>query len=331
MSKKIHDSLAELVGHTPLVRLHGYEEKLGLKAHILAKVEYFNPIGSIKDRIVLRIIEEAEKAGKIKPGKTTLVEYTSGNTGIAVSAIGAIKGYKVRIYLQDGVSHERLLVMKAFGADVTKISEVPELQDALAATNNDFVAATNILKQHIRDRQAAGDDIYFVDQMINPLNPVAHHDSTGKEIWEDTEGDVAAVVASVGTAGTIRGIADYIHEQNGGKTKIFAVEPAETDTKLTGIHNFTDVPAERIPPSLKEDGGVTKKVFDEVFVADTDGAFDAARTVAKTDGVLVGNSSGAALWGATIIAKREEFAGKNIVVVFPDTGLRYLSTTLFGE
>ena len=303
MSKKIHDSLAELVGHTPLVRLHGYEEKLGLKAHILAKVEYFNPIGSIKDRIVLRIIEEAEKAGKIKPGKTTLVEYTSGNTGIAVSAIGAIKGYKVRIYLQD----------------------------ALAATNNDFVAATNILKQHIRDRQAAGDDIYFVDQMINPLNPVAHHDTTGKEIWEDTEGNVAAVVASVGTAGTIRGIADYIHEKNGGKTKIFAVEPAETDTKLTGIHNFTEVPAERIPPSLKEDGGVTKKVFDEVFVADTDGAFDAARTVAKTDGVLVGNSSGAALWGATIIAKKEEFAGKNIVVVFPDTGLRYLSTTLFGE
>lgn len=330
MAKKIHESLTELVGHTPLVRLRGYEKKLGLKAHLLAKVEYFNPIGSIKDRIVLRIIEDAEKEGKIKPGKTTLIEYTSGNTGIAVSAIGAMKGYNVRIFLQDGVSHERLQVIKAFGADVTKISDVPELQDALKATNNDFVAATNILKQHIRDRQAAGDDIYFVDQMINPLNPKAHHDTTGKEIWEDTEGDLAAVVAAVGTAGTIRGIADSVHEHDAG-VKIFAVEPAENDTKLTGIHNFTEVPIERIPPSLKKDGKLTDSVFDEVFVADTEGAFEAARTVAKTDGILVGNSSGAALWGATKIASRKEFEGKNIVVIFPDTGLRYLSTGLFGE
>lgn len=328
MSKKIHESLTELVGHTPLVRLHGYEKKLGLKAHILAKVEYFNPIGSIKDRIVLRIIEDAEKEGKIIPGKTTLIEYTSGNTGIAVSAIGAMKGYKVQIYLQEGVSRERLQVMKAFGANVTKIGDVPELQDALKATNNDFVAATNILKQHIRERQAAGDSIYFVDQMVNPLNPQAHHDTTGREIWEDTEGELSAVVASVGTAGTLRGIADYIHEQS-SDVKIFAVEPSETDTRLTGIHNFTDVPVERVPLSLKENGEPKAGIFDEVFVADTDGAFEAARTVAKTDGVLVGNSSGAALWGATKIAQRKEFEGKNIVVVFPDTGLRYLSTNLF--
>ena len=330
MTKKIHDSLTELVGHTPLVRLHGYEKKLGLKAHILAKVEYFNPIGSIKDRIVLRIIEDAEKAGKIKAGKTTLIEYTSGNTGIAVSAIGAMKGYKVRIYLQDGVSHERLQVMRAFGAKVTKISDVPELQDALKATNNDFVAATNILKQHIRDRQAAGDDIYFVDQMINPLNPVAHHDTTGREIFEDTEGDLDAVVVAVGTAGTIRGISDYIRERK-SDVKIFAVEPKVDDTKLTGIHNFTDVPAERIPPSLKAENAIKEGVIDEIFLADSDGAFEAARTVAKTDGILVGNSSGAALWGATKVARSKEFEGKNIVVVFPDTGLRYLSTGLFGE
>ncbi len=327
---KVHDSLTELVGHTPLVRLHGYEKKLGLKAHILAKVEYFNPIGSIKDRIVLRIIQDAEREGKIKPGKTTLIEYTSGNTGIAVSAIGAMKGYKVQIYLQEGVSRERLQVMKAFGANVTKIGDVPELQDALKQTNNDFVAATNILKQHIRDRQAAGDDIYFVDQMINPLNPTAHHDTTGREIWEDTDGDFSALVAAVGTAGTIRGIADYIHEQ-GSKAKIIAVEPGATDTKLTGIHNFTEVPIERVPPSIKADGAIRNDIFDEVFVGDSNGAFEAARTVAKTDGVLVGNSSGAALWGATKIALREEFAGKNIVVIFPDTGLRYLSTDLFGE
>ena len=330
MAKKIHDSLTELVGHTPLVRLRGYEKLHGLKAHILAKVEYFNPIGSIKDRIVLRIIEDAEKEGKITPGKTTLIEYTSGNTGIAVSAIGAMKGYKVQIYLQDGVSKERLQVMKAFGANVTKISEVPELQDALKATNNDFVAATNILKQHIRDRQSAGDSIYFVDQMINPLNPAAHHDTTGKEIWEDTDGDLAAVVAAVGTAGTIRGISDYIHEKT-DKVKIFAVEPGADDKIFTGIHNFTDVPAERIPPSLKDGNALTKNVFDEVFVGDPEGAFQAARDVAKSDGILVGNSSGAALWGAEIVAKKPEYEGKNIVVIFPDTGLRYLSTKLFED
>lgn len=330
MSSKIHDSLAELVGRTPLVRLRGYERKLGLKAHILAKVEYFNPIGSIKDRIVLRIIEEAERAGKIEPGRTTLVEYTSGNTGIAVSAFGAMKGYAVRIYLQDGVSRERLQVMRAFGAEVTKISDVPELQDALRATNNDFVAATNILKQHIRDRQAAGDDIFFVDQMLNPLNAAAHHDTTGREIWEDTGGDLAAVVAAVGTAGTLRGISDFVRGKDGG-VKIFAVEPAADDKKLTGIHNFTDVPVERVPLSLKENGAPKAGIYDEAFVADPKGAFEAARTVARTDGVLVGNSSGAALWGATNVARREEFAGRNIVVVFPDTGLRYLSTELFAD
>ena len=167
MSEKIYDSLTQLVGKTPLVRLHGFEKLHGLKAHILAKVEYFNPIGSIKDRIVLRIIEDAEKEGKISPEKTTLIEYTSGNIGIAVSAIGAMKGYKVKIYLQDGTSQERFDIMKAFGADVTRISNVPEIQEALKTTNNDFVAATNILKQHIRDRQAADENIYFVDQTRN--------------------------------------------------------------------------------------------------------------------------------------------------------------------
>ncbi len=323
---QIHESLTELVGNTPLVHLNGYEKHLGLKARILAKVEYFNPIGSIKDRIVLRIIEDAERAGKITPGKTTLIEYTSGNTGIAVSAIGAMKGYKVNIYLQDGVSRERLQVMKAFGATVTKISEVPEVQDALKATNNDFVAATNILKQHIRDRQAAGDDIYFVDQMINPLNPAAHRDTTGREIWEQTGGAVDAIVTSVGTGGTIRGISEYIREKKNG-VHIAAVEPGADDKTLTGIHNFTEVPEERVPPSIKGQEGV----YDEVLLAQVEGAFAAARTLAKTDGILVGNSSGAALWGATELAKRPEFAGKTIVVVFPDTGLRYLSTALFEE
>ncbi|MBR0545160.1 MAG: PLP-dependent cysteine synthase family protein [Treponema sp.] len=322
MSEKIYDSLIQLVGKTPLVRLHGYEELHGLKAHLLAKVEYFNPIGSIKDRIVLRIIEDAEREGKISPEKTTLIEYTSGNTGIAVSAIGAMKGYKVKIYLQDGTSQERFDIMNAFGADVSRISDVPEIQDALKTTNNDFVAATNILKQHIRDRQAAGENIFFVDQMLNPLNAVAHHDTTGREIWDDTDGNLSAVVASVGTAGTIRGISDYVKGKN-HDVKIFAVESSADDKYLTGIHNFTDVPDERVPINIRE------KIYDEVFVADKEGAFAAAQEVAKTDGILVGISSGAALWGALQIASRPEYEGKKIVVVFPDTGLRYLSTDLF--
>ena len=230
--------------------------------------------------------------------------------------------YKVKIYLQDGTSQERFDIMKAFGADVTRISNVPEIQEALKTTNNDFVAATNILKQHIRDRQAAGENIYFVDQMLNPLNAAAHHDTTGREIWEDTEGNLSVVVASVGTAGTIRGISDYVKEKN-PQVQIVAGEPSADDKFLTGIHNFTDVPAERVPVNIRE------KIYDEVFIADKDGSFVAAQEVAKTDGVLVGISSGAALWGVLQIASRKEYEGKNIVVVLPDTGLRYLSTDLF--
>ena len=317
-----YDSLASLVGNTPLVRLHGFERLHGLKARVWAKVEYFNPIGSIKDRIVLRIIEEAEKEGKISPDRTTLIEFTSGNTGIAVAAFGAMKGYKVQIYLQEGVSHERWQIIRAFGATVTKIGDVPELQDKLRETNNDFVAATNFLKQHIRDRQARGEAIYFVDQMINPLNARAHYDTTGKEIWDDLGGSLAAVVASVGTAGTIRGISDYIRERD-KSVRIVAVQPSAEDKYLTGIHNFTDVPAERVPVNIRE------KIYDEVLLAEKDGAFAAARDAARTDGLLAGISSGAALWGVLQVAARSEFAGKDIAVVLPDTGLRYLSQGVF--
>ena len=318
----IHESLTELVGHTPLVRLHGYEKLHGLKAHLLAKVEYFNPIGSVKDRIVLKIIEEAERAGKISPETTTLVECTSGNTGIAVSAFGAIKGYRVQIYIQDGVSKERTQIMKAFGASVTKIIDVPEVKKVLEATNNDFVAGTARLKEVLRQEKG----IYFVDQLINPGNPKAHYETTGREIWEDTDGKLAAVVSATGTGGTLRGISDYVKEKNPA-VKVIAVEPTSDDKILTGIHNFTEVPDDRIPVNLKGKDGI----FDDVLIANPQTAFQAARDVAKTDGVLVGNSSGAALWGATQIAQREEFAGKDIVVVFPDTGLRYLSTDLFNE
>ena len=319
---KIYDSLTELVGRTPLVHLKGYEKLHGLKANIYAKVEYFNPIGSVKDRIVLKIIEEAEKAGTISPETTTLVECTSGNTGIAVSAFGAIKGYKVQIYIQDGVSKERTQIMKAFGASVTKIIDVSEVKKVLEETGNDFVAGTTRLKEILRQEKG----IFFVDQLINPNNPRAHYETTGKEIWEDTDGKLDVVVSAAGTGGTLRGISDFVKEKNPG-VKVIAVEPTPDDRILTGIHNFTEVPEDRIPANLKGKEGI----FDEVLIAQPEGAFKAAREVAKSDGVLVGNSSGAALWGATKIAQRPEFEGKDIVVVFPDTGLRYLSTDLFSE
>jgi cysteine synthase A len=235
-----------------------------------------------------------------------------------------MKGYKVQIYLQDGTSHERAQMMRAFGAKVTRISNVPEIQEQLKATNNDFVAATNVLKQHLRDAQKAGKGIFFVDQMLNPLNAQAHHDTTGKEIWEDTDGNIAALVASVGTGGTIRGVSDYLKEKN-PSIKVIAVEPAADDKVLTGIHNFTDVPEERVPINIKS----KRELYDEFFIAPSDSATEAARKLAETDAVLTGFSSGAALWGALQIAKRPEFDGKNIVVVFPDTGLRYLSQNLF--
>jgi cysteine synthase A len=321
--KKLYESLTELVGKTPLVRLAGYEKLHGLSAHLYGKIEYFNPIGSVKDRIVLRIIEDAEKSGRINPAETTLVEYTSGNTGIALSAFGAMKGYRVQIYLQNGVSRERRQMMESFGAKVTQISDVEEIQEALKETNNDFVAATNVLKQHLRERASSGKSLFFVDQMMNPLNSAAHHDTTGREIWDDTDGDLAAVVASVGTGGTLRGISDYVKSQN-PSVKIFAVEPTPDDKFLTGIHNFTEVPEERVPKNMKGEN-----IYDEFFVAHKDEAFGAAREVAKSDGILVGISSGAALWGASQMASRKEFAGKNVVIVFPDTGLRYLSQDLF--
>ena len=319
---RIYDSITELVGHTPLVEFHRLEKVLGLKGRIAGKLEYFNPAGSHKDRAALEIIEQAESRGEISPEKTTLVEFTSGNMGIGIASVAAAKGYKFKVGIQEGVSIERKKLLEAYGSQI-----VNPPKELIAGVFEKGIEAFNDVYQWMLDTTP---DSWTTRQLSNPDNVGAHYRHTGPEIWEDTDGDLAAVVAAVGTAGTIRGISDYIHEKT-DKVKIFAVEPGADDKILTGIHNFTDVPAERIPPSLKDGNALTKNVFDEVFVGDPEGAFQAARDVAKSDGILVGNSSGAALWGAEIVAKKPEYEGKNIVVIFPDTGLRYLSTKLFED
>jgi cysteine synthase A len=237
-----------------------------------------------------------------------------------------MKGYDVTIYLQDGTSQERFDIMKAFGANVTRISNVPEIQDALKTTNGDFVAATNILKQHIRDRQAAGEDIFFVDQMLNPKNPLAHHDTTGAEIWEQTEGDLAAVVSAVGTGGTIRGISDYVKSKNPA-VKVVAVEPASSPVLSkgeAGPHKIQGIGAGFVPKVLDT------SLLSEVIKVSADDAGATARAAGANEGLLVGISSGASLWAALELSKRPEFAGKTIVALLPDTGERYLSTWLFS-
>lgn len=317
---KIYHSVTELVGKTPLVELDRFEKINELKnqdAHILAKVEYFNPIGSAKDRIVLKILQNAEKAGKINKD-TTVVEVTSGNTGIAAAAFCAVRGYKARFYIQDWVSVERKKAIKAFGAELRAIGDIPEVQKVLDETNNDFFAATAALKNHLRSEK----NLFFIDQAVNPFNAAAHYESTGKELWDDTDGKIDILVASVGTGGTLSGCGKYLKEKN-PDIKIVAVQPTVTDQTIIGVHNFTDVPEDRIPANLD------RSLVDEIFTVLPSQAFWGARLAAKKEGLLVGTSSGAALYAASQVAKRRENKGKNIAVILVDTGLRYLSTELF--
>ena len=320
MSGKIHHSIEELVGNTPLVELDNYEKQEGLNAHIIAKVEYFNPIGSVKDRIALGMINDAEKKGLITPGKTTLVETTSGNTGIALAAFAAAKGYKIRIYIQDDVSIERKQVIKAFGAELVNFSEVPPLQKVLDETGGDFVAAIAALKKEVFSKEK---DIFFLDQTANPANPASHVVTTGEEIWKDTDGKVDIFVACVGTGGTLSGVGKVLKEK-GSKAKIVGVQAKLDQIEITGVHPFTGIPVERIPATLDQ------SIYDDAVTVDREDAYKAARKLAKSDGLLVGISSGAALHVATEYAKKPENKGKNIVVILPDTGLRYLSTPLFN-
>lgn len=317
---KIYHHITELVGKTPVLELTGFENSNGLKnqnVHILGKVEYFNPIGSTKDRIVLKILEDGEKKGLINKD-TTVVEVTSGNTGIAAAAFCAARGYKARFYIQDWVSIERKKVIKAFGAELKNIGDIPEVKKVLEETNNDFFAATTALKNHLRNEK----NLFFIDQAVNPSNAAAHFETTGKELWEDTDGKIDILVAAVGTGGTISGVGKYIKSKN-PNIKIIAVQPTVTDQTIIGVHNFTDVPEDRVPKNLD------RSVVDEVFTALPENAYWGARTVAKSDGLFVGTSSGAALYAANEVARRPENKGKNIAVILVDTGLRYLSTELF--
>ena len=325
----INRSIAELVGKTPLLELTGLEKKEGLEAKVVVKLEYFNPNQSVKDRIALAMIEDAEKSGKLKPGYT-VVETTSGNTGIGLAAIAAAKGYKFRVYIQDQVSEERFKVIHAFGGETIKLSEDPVIAKVLGETGGDFVAAIKALKEQVLDKE---ENIFFVDQCSNPANPGIHEKTTGPEIWNDTDGNVDILVANVGTGGTVSGTGKFLKSKN-PDIKVVAIQPGPDSLpseanpapeEITGVHPFDGIPAERIPSTMNLD------IYDEKFEVETIDAFKAARAAAKSDGILVGTSSGAAIHAAVQLAKRPENKGKTIVAVLPDTGLRYLSTNLFNE
>lgn len=323
----IKTSITELIGRTPLLKLVNYEKSNHLEAEIIGKLEYFNPASSVKDRIAKAMIEDGEARGLIKPGDT-IVETTSGNTGIGVAAIAASKGYKLRIYIQDGVSEERTKIIRAFGAEIIKFSDIPEVAKILEETNGDFVAAIRIFKKEVLSKEKG---IFFLNQVENKNNPGVHRETTGPEIWEDTKGGVDIFVAAVGTGGTISGIGEYLKSQN-PNVKVVAVEPGPLSVpsednpeplEITGVHKFTDVGEDKVPANLNRD------IYDEVIPVETSDAYLAARSVAKSDGILVGTSSGAALWAAKQIAKRPENKGKRIVVLISDSGVNYLSTDLF--
>ena len=308
---KIYTSAAGLIGHTPLLELTNLEKKYGLKARILAKLEYLNPAGSVKDRIALAMIKDAEKKGLLTP-QSVIIEPTSGNTGIGLASVAAARGYRIIIVMPDSMSVERRQLMKAYGAELVLTPGAQGMKGAIAKA----------------DELAAEIPHSFIPgQFVNPANPEAHYTTTGPEIWEDTDGTVDAFVAGVGTGGTITGIGRYLREKNPA-VRIVAVEPktsAVLSTGVAGKHGIQGIGAGFVPAVL--DTGV----YDEIIpVADED-AFATGRLVGKNEGVLVGISSGAAVWAALQLTQRPEMAGKTIVVLLPDTGDRYLSGPMFAE
>ena len=307
----IYTSADQLIGKTPLLELTRIEEELGLKAKVLAKLEYFNPAGSVKDRIAKRMIEDAEASGKLKPG-ATIIEPTSGNTGIGLAAVAAAKGYKTIIVMPETMSVERRQLMKAYGAELVLTEGAKGMKGAIAKAEE--IAAET-------------ENSYIPGQFVNTSNPAAHRDTTGPEIWEDTDGKVDYFVAGVGTGGTVTGVGEYLKSKN-GDVKVVAVEPEASQTLAKGEaapHKIQGIGAGFVPETLNT------HIYDEIIPVTNEDAFETGRLIGHKQGVLVGISSGAALWAAIELAKKPENEGKNIVVLLPDTGDRYLSTPLFQE
>lgn len=308
---KIYSSADQLVGSTPLLELTHIEKELGLKAKILAKLEYFNPAGSVKDRIAKAMIDNAEASGKLKEG-SVIIEPTSGNTGIGLAAVAAAKGYRIIIVMPETMSVERRQLMKAYGAELVLSDGTKGMKGAIAKAEE--------LAQEIPSSFIPG-------QFVNPANPKAHFEHTGPEIFEDTDGQVDIFVAGVGTGGTVTGVGEYLKSKK-PDVKVVAVEPATSAVLSTGVpgaHKIQGIGAGFVPAVLNT------KVYDEIIpVADND-AFETGKKIGHKEGVLVGISSGAAVFAAIELAKRPENEGKNIVVLLPDTGDRYLSTPLFAD
>ena len=306
---KIYTSADQLIGHTPLLELTHIEEGLGAK--ILAKLEYFNPGGSVKDRVAKAMLDDAERSGKLKPG-SVIIEPTSGNTGIGLASVGTARGYRTIIVMPETMSIERRLVMKAYGAELVLTEGAKGMKGAIEKADE--------LAKEIPDSFIPG-------QFVNPANPAAHRATTGPEIWDDTDGKVDIFVAGVGTGGTLSGVGEFLKGKN-PNVKVVAVEPASSPVLTKGVagpHMIQGIGANFVPETLNT------KIYDEVIPVENEAAFEAGREIGKREGVLVGISSGAALWAAKELAKRPENKGKTIVVLLPDTGDRYLSTPLFAE
>ena len=307
----IYTSADQLIGHTPLLELTHIEAALGLKAHLLAKLEYFNPAGSVKDRIAKAMLDQAEADGRLKPG-SVIIEPTSGNTGIGLAAVAAARGYRVMIVMPDTMSVERRQLMRAYGAELVLTEGAKGMKGAIARAE---------------ELAAQLPDSFIPGQFANPANPKAHFETTGPEIWEDTDGQVDLFVAGVGTGGTITGVGEYLKSRK-PEMKVVAVEPAASPVLSTGVagsHKIQGIGAGFVPPVLNT------RIYDEILPVTNEDAFASGRLVGQKEGVLVGISSGAAVHAAIQLAQRPENQGRTIVVLLPDTGDRYLSTPLFAE
>ncbi len=308
---KIFTSADQLIGHTPLMELTNIEKKHGLKAKLLAKLEYFNPAGSVKDRIAKAMIDDAETKGLLKPG-SVIIEPTSGNTGIGLASVAAARGYRIIIVMPETMSVERRQIMKAYGAELVLTEGAKGMNGAIAKAEE--------LSKEIPNSFIPG-------QFVNPANPKAHFETTGPEIFDDTDGKVDIFVAGVGTGGTVTGVGQYLKSRN-PSVKVVAVEPKSSAVLSTGVagpHKIQGIGAGFVPDVLDT------KVYDEIIPVTNEDAFAAGKEIGRSEGVLVGISSGAALWAGIDLAKRPENAGKTIVVLLPDTGDRYLSTPLFAD